>query len=204
MSGTAPPGVAQRWKSMLWLFDRNQPKGPGVLKKDRLTNGDKRQNVSIREMEIDDIPNVFHLGEELFKAQEAPNMYRTWDEFEVVGLFQSDTEYCLVAEIDERLAGFALGTTIEKSHSAWKYGYLIWLGVAREDQRRGVAEKLFRRFRDIMLKRGVRMLIVDTAAENLPALRLFRKLGFGNPREHIYLSMNLAAELQRLKQKDNG
>jgi hypothetical protein len=33
---------------------------------------------------------------------------------------------------------------------------------------------------------------------------LFRKLGFGSPREHIYLSMNLAAELQRIKQKETG
>jgi hypothetical protein len=48
------------------------------------------------------------------------------------------------------------------------------------------------------------MIIVDTPAENLPALRFFRKFGFGQPRQHIYLSLNLAAEHQRLKQRENG
>ena len=59
------------------------------------------------------------------------------------------------------------------------------------DQRLGVAEKLFFRFRSIMRRQGVRMLIVDTQAENLSALRFFRKMGFGNPSQHIYLSLNM-------------
>lgn len=177
-------------------------KAPGEKEPD--SNGERRAVVKIREMEIDDIPKVFHMGETLFKAQEVPNMYRTWDPYEVVGLFNSDTEFCLVAELDDDLIGFALGTTIEKSHSAWKYGHLIWLGVTPEYQRKGIAEKLFRRFKDIMLKNDVRMLIVDTQAENLPALHLFRKLGFGQPQEHIYLTMNVAAEHQRLKKRENG
>jgi ribosomal protein S18 acetylase RimI-like enzyme len=168
----------------------------------RVNHGnDKRLNIKIRQVEIDDIADVYHLGEEVFKAQEVPNMYRTWDEFEVVSLFNSDTEYCLVADIEDQIIGFALGTTITKSHSAWKYGYLIWLGVSPEYQRMGIAEKLFRKFKDIMLKQGVRMLIVDTPAENLPALHFFRDLGFAHPREHIYLTMNLDAEHQRLKNR---
>jgi ribosomal protein S18 acetylase RimI-like enzyme len=162
----------------------------------------KRYNIAIRRMEIDDVPKVFHLGEELFSAKLVPNLYRTWDEYEVVELFHSDSEFCLVAEIEEDIIGFALGTTIEKSRSAWKYGHLIWLGVDPNFQRRGVAERLFNRFRDEMLKDGVRMLLVDTEADNLPALHFFRKLGFGNPEQHIYLTLNLAAQQQELKKKN--
>jgi ribosomal protein S18 acetylase RimI-like enzyme len=168
------------------------------------STGERRSVVKIREMVIDDIPVVFHMGEALFKAQDVPNMYRTWDTYEVVGLFNSDTEFCLVAELEDAIIGFALGTTIEKTHSAWKYGHLIWLGVKPDHQRKGIAEKLFRRFKDIMLKNDVRMLIVDTQAENLPALHFFRKLGFGQPQQHIYLTMNVAAEHQRMKKKENG
>jgi ribosomal protein S18 acetylase RimI-like enzyme len=164
----------------------------------------KRPLIKIREMEIDDLAVVYHLGDDLFKAEETPNMYRTWDAFEVAELFRSDTEFCLVAEKDDTIIGFALGTTITKSRSAWKYGHLIWLGVKPEFQRHSVAERLFQRFKDIMINDGVRMLIVDTAAENLPGLHFFRKMGFGNPRQHIYLSMNLAADHQRLKMKENG
>ena len=160
--------------------------------------------IKIRQMEIDDLPVVFHLGERLFSAEKAPNLYRTWDQYEVVDLFNADSEFCMVAEMDDKITGFALGTTVTKSRSAWKYGYLIWLGVEPSHHRFGVAQRLFNRFKDLMLKTGVRMLLVDTEAENLPALHFFRKQGFGNPQQHIYLSMNLAAQQQSFKRKQNG
>jgi len=164
----------------------------------------RRSSIKIREMEIDDIAQVFHLGEKLFTVESAPNTYRTWDEYEVIELFYGDVEFCLVAVKDEKIVGFILGTTITKTHSAWKYGHLVWLAVDPALQRKGVAEKLFRRFKDVMLKHDVRMLVVDTDAENLPALRLFRRLGFGNPKQHIYLTMNMAGERQLMKKKANG
>lgn len=163
--------------------------------------GIRRSSVRIREMEIDDIAPVFHLGETLFKADEAPTNYRTWDPYEVTSLFNSDTEFCLVAEDEDTLVGFALGTTITKNHSAWKYGYLIWLGVCREYQRSRVAEKLFNRFKELVLKDGSRILMVDTSAENKQAIRFFSKMGFGAPLPHVYLTMNLAADQQRMKMK---
>ena len=161
----------------------------------------RKLNVVVREMEIDDLAKVFHLGERLFTAQEVPNLYRTWDEFEVIDLFQTDTEYCLVAEIDDTIAGFALGTTVTKARSAWKYGYLVWLGTDPEFHGQGIASKLFLRFRDLMLEDGVRILLVDTEADNLPALHFFRKMGFGGPQEHIYLSLNLDPQLKLLREK---
>ena len=164
----------------------------------------RRPNIKLREMEIDDLAAVFHLGEKLFSAQKVPNLYRTWDEFEVIELYNGDPEFCFVATADEKIIGFALGTTITKPHSAWKYGHLVWLGVNPAFQRTGIAERLFKRFKDVMLKEGVRMLLVDTEAENLPALHFFRKLGFGNPAQHIYLTMNLASKQNQLKKKQDG
>lgn len=164
-------------------------------------DGTRRINLRIREMDLDDIAPVFHLGETLFKADQTPTMYRTWDPYEVTSLFNSDTEFCLVAEDGDRLIGFALGTTITKNHSAWKYGYLIWFGVREEYQHTQVAEKLFNRFKDLMLKAGVRMLMMDTPAENAKGIRFFSKMGFGAARPHVYLTLNLAADHQRLKKK---
>jgi len=162
--------------------------------------------VKVREMTIDDLADVFHMGEKLFLADKAPNTYRAWDEYEVADLFYSDTEYCLVAEFEDEIIGFALGTTVSKSRSAWKYGYLLWLGVLPGFQRKGVAEKLFQRFKNLMLQANVRILVVDTEADNIHALSFFREQGFGNPQEHIYLSMNLDQERQRmnLRKKANG
>lgn len=165
----------------------------------------RRPAATVRQMEIDDLAAVFHLGERLFTAREAPNLYRTWDEYEVVSLFQSDAEFCLVAEEEDRIVGFALGTTVTKSHSAWKYGYLVWLGIDPTYHGQGIASRLFYRFRDLMLANGARILLVDTEADNLPALYFFRKMGFGSPQEHIYLSLNLDPQLKQLKvKKPNG
>jgi len=159
--------------------------------------GRRRPQVEIREMELDDLPTVFHLGEKLFTASRVPNLYRTWDEFEVVELFQGDSQYCVVAEAEGEIVGFALGTTISKARSAWKYGYLVWLGVDPRYQRYRVGKKLFRHLKNLMVEEGVRILLVDTEADNQSALSFFRQLGFGNPEEHIYLSLNLARRKRR-------
>lgn len=172
---------------------REKASGPHRLHRRR-----KRLSISIRPMEIDDLAQVFHLGERLFTAEDVPNLYRTWDEHEVVDLFHSDPELCLVAEDGGRIVGFAMGTTVTKSRSAWKYGHLVWLGVDPEYQGTGVAEKLFHALLELMLENGVRILIVDTEADNYAAIKFFRKMGFSHPQEHIYLAMNLDNLRQRL------
>ena len=84
----------------------------------------KKSSVAIRQMEIDDLADVFHLGEKIFTAREVPNLYRTWDEYEVINLFQGDSEFCLVAELNAKIVGFVLGTTIEKTQPATTVAYI--------------------------------------------------------------------------------
>lgn len=150
-----------------------------------------REKIEIREMEIDDLAPVFHLGEQLFTNRKVPNLYRTWDEYEVISLFAEGDGLCLVAEHEGRVIGFALGTTISKNRSTWKYGYLIWLGVAAGHQRAGLATRLFGQLRQLMIEDGVGLMLVDTQADNQPALRFFESVGFGHSEEHVYLSANL-------------
>ena len=153
--------------------------------------------VVIREMSIDDFSEVFHIGEAIFTAEYSPSLYRTWDEYEITTLFNSDSELCLVAEIDESIVGFALGTTVEKHNSAWKYGYLVWLGVRPGLQKRRVGDRLFREIRRRMQGQGVRMIIIDTDAENQAAIRFFEKQGFGNIQPHVYMTLNLTRQGRR-------
>ena len=160
-------------------------------------NEKRRPGVEIREMEIDDLAPVFHLGERLFTSTKVPTLYRTWDEYEVTNIFQTESEFCMVAEVDGKPIGFALGTTITKTRSAWKYGHLVWLGVDPDYQRLGVARRLFNHFREKMEEHGVRILLVDTEADNEQALAFFRDMGFGNPEEHLYLALNLDQQQPR-------
>jgi ribosomal protein S18 acetylase RimI-like enzyme len=157
---------------------------------DLTTPLDSQPPVIVREMYIDDIAPVYHLGEQLFTSDLYPYLYRTWDQWEVIGLYNTDSEYCLVAEIEAQLAGFVLGTIISKG--SWVYGYVIWLGVNPLFQRRGVADKLVDKLVERMIDDGARYMLVDTDPENTPAVNFFRRKGFGNTREHVFLSMNLS------------
>ena len=146
----------------------------------------------IREMIIDDLAEVFHIGEEVFTAEYSQSLYRTWDEYEITTLFNSDNELCIVAEHEERIVGFALGTTVKKHNSPWKYGYLVWLGVRRELQKLRVGERLFKELKRRFKEQGVRMIIIDTSADNEAAIRFFKKHGFDNVQEHVYMTLNLS------------
>jgi len=151
---------------------------------------DETNLIYVRELGIDDISPVYHLGEQLFTSDLYPYLYRTWDEWEVIGLYNTDPEYCLVAETDGELAGFILGTIITKA--SWTYGYILWLAVSPKFQRRGVADKLVDHVIARMIEDGARFMLVDTDPTNNPALKFFNRKGFGNIRQHIFLSMNLS------------
>jgi ribosomal protein S18 acetylase RimI-like enzyme len=160
-------------------------------------DAEKERVVRIREMTIDDLSEVFHIGEEIFTSEYSPVLYRSWDEYEITTLFNSDSELCLVAEADEEILGFALGTTVEKQHSAWKYGYLVWLGVRRGLQKGGTGVRLFRELKRRMVEQGVRMMIIDTDADNEAGIRFFKKQGFGNIQQHVYMTLNLSRRPRR-------
>ena len=190
---------------------RSQPTNPGMLRAamggpmehddpsrprtdDRTRSRRTGANVLIREMELEDLAAVYELGERLFTADKWPTLYRTWDQYELVEMFASDGETCLVAEDDDKVIGFALGTLIEKRRSAWTYGYLLWIGVDAGAGRKGVGARLVRRMTDIFIEMGARMMLVDTDADNTAALAFFRDIGFGNDSQHVYLQRNLSTD----------
>ncbi|UZQ54753.1 GNAT family N-acetyltransferase [Trichothermofontia sichuanensis B231] len=144
----------------------------------------------IRDMEIDDLAPVYHLGDSLFTSDLYPYIYRTWDEWEVIGLYNTDPEYCLVAEIEGELAGFILGSIISKA--SLTYGYILWLGVNPVFQRRGIADSLVDKLIERLINDGARFMMVDTDPENTPAVNFFTRKGFGDLRRHVFLSMDLS------------
>jgi len=158
----------------------------------------KKQEVSIREMDIDDISAVYHLGENLFTSEEFPILYRTWDAFEVTDYFSSDPDYCFVAETDGRVVGFIIGTIIRKEGTAWKrYGYVSWIGVDEDFQRTNLGFRLYHKLEKKLQDDGVRMMIADTDAGNIGALAFFNEVGFSQSAQHIWLAKTLRKRSKR-------
>ncbi|MDX9724674.1 MAG: GNAT family N-acetyltransferase [Myxococcota bacterium] len=162
-------------------------------------------DIEINEIGIEDLHPVFLLGERSFTAGRWPNLYRTWDEYEVVNFFASDRETCFVAKQGERLLGFVLGTTIAKRRSAWSYGWIVWLAVDPGVKKRGVGRALFKEVQSKFIELGNRMLLVDTDARNHEAIDFFKRQGFGHENKHVYMSLNLThlPEYKRLRQADD-
>lgn len=152
-------------------------------------------------MELKDVPEVFDLGQRLFTAEKLPTLYRSWDDHELVQLFNSEGETCLVAETAGGLVGFALGRIMEKPGSAWRYGWLAWLGVELSFKRRGLATRLLNQLTSRFIQREARIMLVDTDEDNAEALAFFRRNGFGHEIRHIYLSRNLDDHPLRLERK---
>ncbi len=159
----------------------------------------KEQQLEIRDMTIDDLADVFHLGEKLFTSEFSQSMYRTWDEYEITSLFNTETELCLVAECENEVVGFALGTTVEKQNSSWKYGYLVWIGVRPGLQQGGTGQLLFAEIRQRMIEQGVRMIVIDTDADNELGIKFFKKLGFDKMQKHVYMTLNLSKPKRKRK-----
>ncbi len=168
-----------------------------------ITRPESKDPVRVRDMTIDDFSEVFHMGEELFTSDYSPSMYRTWDEYEITTLYNSDSELCLVAEdeAEDGLLGFALGTTVDKSNSAWKYGYLVWIGVRPGLHQKGVGARLFNELKQRMVEQGVRMIIIDTDADNEAGIRFFKKQGFDNIQKHVYMTLNLSRKSGRKRSR---
>lgn len=142
-------------------------------------------------MRLDDLPSVYKLGEELFTSKDSPLLYRTWDQYEISGFYTADADYCVIAEIDHIVTGFALGAVIIKPRTAWKYGYLVWLGVKKSYQNTDIGTKLFNEIKKRMVSQGVRMMIVDTEAKNSKAIDFFKKQGFRKSRDHIWMTLTV-------------
>lgn len=159
------------------------------------------EELEIREMTLADIHVIYEMGEEVFTSDKWPQLHRTWDEYEVLDAIMNDRETSLVATMNGKVVGFALGVLIEKKNSPWIYGYLKWLAVDPTVGRHGVASALFKELRSLFIQNGARMLLVDTHAENEGALRFFKKNGFGSQEEHVYLSLNLTHEKDYLRHK---
>jgi ribosomal protein S18 acetylase RimI-like enzyme len=172
------------------------------MKRNKGLNKVPNGNIVLRQMELKDLPAVFKLGQRLFTAEDLPTLYRSWDEHEILELFRSDEEACLVAEDDETIVGFALGCMMEKPRSAWRYGWLEWLGVAPRYKRHGIARRLLNQLTQLFIDREARIMLVDTDEDNADALAFLRETGFGQETRHVYLSRNLDEHPKRLGRRN--
>lgn len=165
------------------------------------------ENMHFRQMELRDAAAVFHLGEQIFNADSFPQLYRTWDAFEVIENPDGDGELCLVAEEvlegsssgilptgeggpghlhpHGRIVGFIFGSITEKRKQEHSCGLLGWVGVAPSHQRRNIGTVLAHKLFEAFLEEGISLIVADTPKENTPAIQFLHRMGFATPVYHV-------------------
>lgn len=159
----------------------------------------------IEEMKVEDIPEIYRLGHQLFHSPELATLYRTWDAHEVTTNFNQNPELCLIARAGNgKITGFALGTTYEKESGGWRYGHVLWIGVSPKHQGAHVGKQLYKEMERRMHRDGVRMVFVDVARSNGRAIRFFKRLGYGKPQSEIWLSKVIQRARRKSGKKSAG
>lgn len=153
----------------------------------------KKMQIEIRQMTLEDLSEVWHLGEKIFTPSTFQFTYRTWNVEELLSLFYSDPELCLVAEEANsgRIVGFSLGTIMKRPYSPWTYGYFLWACVKKMKRRSGIGKKLYRELERRFKNKGVRIVIVDVESTNQAGIRFVKKLGFKEAQSYVWFSKNL-------------
>jgi len=153
----------------------------------------KKQQIEIRQMTLEDLSAVWHLGEKIFTPSYLPFTYRTWNVDELLSLFNDDSELCLVAEDVKsgKIVGFALGVILKRPQSPWKYGYFNWVSVQKIRQKSGVGKRLYKELEKRFKQKGARIAIVDVEKNNPAGIRFVKGLGFKRAESYIWFSKNI-------------
>jgi len=145
----------------------------------------------IRVAEPADLPKII----ELIKRNKEPLN----EDLEAIFNFESPNEKCrfFIAEENGEIVGFGRVHFYGWNRSA----YVINLLVDADYRRRGIGSLLLKTMEDFARENGARVILFDTAIDNIPALNLYFKNGFkicgynerlyGNGKTALYLAKEL-------------
>lgn len=153
----------------------------------------KKGDFEVRQMTLDDLPDVWRISEKIFTPYSLQFTYRTWNIGELLSHFQDEPELCLVAEEAKtgRIVGFVIGAVLKRPYSPWTYGYFAWAGVKKAWQKQGVGERLYKELERRFREKGVRIALVDVESGNHAGIRFIEKLGFKKSQIFIWYSKYL-------------
>jgi ribosomal protein S18 acetylase RimI-like enzyme len=153
----------------------------------------KKQEIEIRQMVLEDLSEVWHVGEKIFTPSYLPFTYRIWNVDELLSLFNGDPGLCLVAKDakSNRIVGFVMGVILKRPLSPWKYGYFNWVGVKKIRQKSGVGRRLYKELERRFKQKGARIAIVDVESSNHAGIRFVNRLGFKQAESYIWFSKNI-------------
>ncbi len=94
----------------------------------------------------------------------------------IARLLTSYNSVSLIAKVNGDVVGFIIGMVgIEREVLT---GHIITMDVAPNYRRRGIGIKLLQEIEKIFMEKGVKICCLEVREDNVPALNLYRKLGY--------------------------
>lgn len=144
-------------------------------------------SVSIRPMELDDLPAVYRLGARSWDVLDKP--YNYWSVCEVAEHFEKEPELSFVAVEDDRVVGFVLGAA---SYEILEdTGHLEWVAVDAGHRRAGLGTQLIEEFVGALRARGRKEVVADVSSKNDASRAAFARAGFHEGIEITFFTRRL-------------
>jgi len=107
------------------------------------------------------------------------NLPEHYPEFFYRNIFENWPESFLVAEVNGKIVGYIMCRVEKHIHGLRivKKGHVISIAVEKEYRRRGIGEALMRRAEEV-LKNKVEYMFLEVRVSNMPAISLYKKLGY--------------------------
>ncbi len=132
-------------------------------------------NITIRKAEKKDCPRLLELIHELALYEKAPHEVTVdLDHFEESGFSEKPVWWAFVAEVDERVEGFALYYI---RYSTWKGQcmYLVDLLVTEKMRGKGLGKLLFEKVIEESKARNFKRMVWQVLDWNEPAINFYKK-----------------------------
>lgn len=120
--------------------------------------------MTIREMQVEDLPQVMELEEALFSVP--------WSKEGFFSFLMRDDTLFLVVEEKERILGYC-GVMLVLDE-----GEITNVAVCRQRQREGIGQFLMEGLFLLLRERGIHTLHLEVRASNGTAIRLYERVGF--------------------------
>lgn len=126
-------------------------------------------SVLIQQAAIGDLERLYQIERECFTSE-------AFSKGELIYLLRSPGSISLTARTNGEIAGFIMGSVQKRGKT--ETGHIFTLDVAVKRRRKGVGQKLLKRFEQILAERGVETCYLEVRADNVAALELYRKNGY--------------------------
>lgn len=130
-------------------------------------------DIKIRQLELRDKDAIFEIQEAITKHKAE----KDWEQL-VEGYIKNSVDTCLVAEVDDKVAGFMLGDIKAYGFGVPRSGWIEVIGVHPRHMGSGIGKKLGMELITVFKQKNVKHIFTSVRWDSGDLLAFFKSIGF--------------------------